>query len=160
MPAAKEARTAAERGSMRFRPGTGQVAPEAPPPSASSTVAAGDRAVPRPAPSGADVQPSVASLGAGAPGTADAPALDADGVAAPRRGARAKDALRVNPTSGEQMWSARDVIPDGGRPDEPLCGGKVCRPGQFCCGPPECGRCAYPMAGPRCPGVCPGQKSN
>ena len=48
----------------------------------------------------------------------------------------------------------------GGRPDEPLCGGKVCPAGQFCCGPPACGRCAYPMAGPRCPSVCSGQKSN
>ena len=161
VPAAMEARAAAALGSTRSRPGAWQVAPEGARPSDPPAVAAGDRAAPSPSSSGADVQPSSAPPAAGAARPTNAPAaLEADGFAAPPRGPRAKDAPRVNPTSGEQMWSARDVIPDGGRPDEPLCGGKVCRPGQFCCGPPECGRCAYPMAGPRCPGVCPGQKTN
>ena len=70
------------------------------------------------------------------------------------------DAFRVNPTSGEQMWSAQDVIRAGAEADQPLCGGQLCRAGQFCCGPPACGHCAYPMAGPRCPGTCPGQSGN
>ena len=35
-----------------------------------------------------------------------------------------------------------------------LCGGKVCRADQFCCGPPECGHCASRMTGPRCPATC------
>ena len=70
------------------------------------------------------------------------------------RRAPARRPSRWNPTSGEQMWSARDVIRDGGEADQPLCGGQLCRVGQFCCGPPACGRCAYPMAGPHCPGTC------
>jgi hypothetical protein len=110
--------------------------------------------------SGVAVQPTLAPSPVGAPTPAEASAVASDGVAAQARSARPKDAPRVNATSGELMWSARDVTPDGGRPDEPLCGGKVCPAGQFCCGPPACGRCAYPMAGPRCPSVCPGQKSN
>jgi hypothetical protein len=160
VPAATEERVAADLESTRSRPGAGPAAPETARPSAAAAVGAADRAVPSPSSSGADVQLSTAASAAGAHRPADAPAPEADEVAAPPRGARSKDAIRVNPTSGEQMWSARDVIPDGGRPDQPLCGGKICTAGQFCCGPPECGRCAYPMAGPRCPGVCPGQKSN
>jgi hypothetical protein len=39
--------------------------------------------------------------------------------------------------------------------DAGLCGGKVCNPDQFCCGPPACGHCAYKMAGPVCPKTCP-----
>jgi hypothetical protein len=93
------------------------------------------------------------------PTAAKAQAVEADDVAAPKPAAR-HDAIRVNPTSGEQMWSAQDVIRDGGEANQPLCGGQLCRVGQFCCGPPACGRCAYPMAGPRCPGTCPGEKSN
>jgi hypothetical protein len=151
MPAAKEQHVAA---------GARQVAPEAARASDRPAVAAGDRAVPSPSPSGAEGQPSIALPAAGAPRPTDAPALEAGGVAAPPPRARPKEALRVNQTSGEQMWSARDVIPDGGRPDQPLCGGKLCAAGQFCCGPPACGRCAWPMAGPRCPGVCPEQKGN
>lgn len=156
--AAKKEHAAADLGAAR--PGARQVAPEAARPSDTPAVAAGDRTAPSPSPTGAEGQSNVAPPAAAAPKPGDAPTFEADGIAAPRPSARPKDAPRVNPTSGELMWSARDVIPDGGRPDEPLCGGKVCRPGQFCCGPPECGRCAYPMAGPRCPSVCPGQKSN
>jgi len=160
VPAPKDERVAADLGSPRARPGAGPVAPEAARPSDTPAVAAGAPAAPSPSPSGAEGQPSLAAPAVGAPRPADAPALEAGGVAAPSPGTRPKDALRVNPTSGEQMWSARDVIPDGGRPDQPLCGGKLCAAGQFCCGPPACGRCAYPMAGPRCPGVCPEQKGN
>jgi hypothetical protein len=36
-----------------------------------------------------------------------------------------------------------------------LCGGKVCKEDQFCCGPPACGYCASKMAGPACPTKCP-----
>jgi hypothetical protein len=160
LPAAKEERVADVLGSTRGRPGARPVAPEAARLSDAPAVAAGDPAAPSPSPSGAEGPPDLALAAAGAPRPADAPAFEADAVAAPPRGARSKDAIRVNPTSGEQMWSARDVIPDGGRPDQPLCGGKMCTAGQFCCGPPACGRCAYPMAGPRCPGVCPEQESN
>lgn len=160
-PAATEERVAADLGSPRSRPGAGHAAPETARPLDAPAVGAGDREVP-PSSSGADVHLNIAPQAAGAHRPADGPGLEAeaDEVAAPPRGARSKDAVRVNPTSGEQMWSARDVIPDGGRPDQPLCGGKMCAAGQFCCGPPECGRCAYPMAGPRCPGVCPGPKRN
>jgi len=160
VPAAKQERVAADLSSTRARPGARPVAPEAARPSDTPAVAAGDPAAPSLSPSGAEGQPGIAPPAAGAHRPADAPALEADEVAAPPRGARSKDAIRVNPTSGEQMWSARDVIPDGGRPDQPLCGGKMCTAGQFCCGPPACGRCAYPMAGPRCPGVCPEPKGN
>jgi len=38
---------------------------------------------------------------------------------------------------------------------EPLCGGRRCKPDQFCCGPPECGTCANKAAGPHCPKTCP-----
>jgi len=160
VPAAKDERVATALGLTRARPGARPVAVEAARPSDTPPVAAGDPAAPSASPSGAEGPPSVALPAAGAPTPADAPALEASGGAAPPSRARPKDAMRVNPTSGEQMWSARDVIPDGGRPDQPLCGGKLCAAGQFCCGPPACGRCAYPMAGPRCPGVCPEQKSN
>jgi hypothetical protein len=128
----------------------------------SPPVAASDRpqsSTPLP---GADGQPG-SSLRAGVaptPTVAEAQAIEADNVAAPKPAAHPHDAPRVNPTSGEQMWSPRDVIRDGGEADQPLCGGQLCRVGQFCCGPPACGRCAYPMAGPHCPGTCPGQKSN
>jgi len=112
---------------------------------------------------GADVEPGSSAPAGDAPAptptAAEAQAVEADDVAAPKPATR-HDAIRVNPTSGEQMWSARDVIRDGGEADQPLCGGQLCRVGQFCCGPPACGRCAYPMAGPHCPGTCPGQKSN
>ena len=156
--AAKEERFTADLGSARSLSGARQVAPAAARVSDTPALAAGD--VPSPSPSGAEGQPRIAPPAAGANRPTDAPALEAGGVATPPPRGRPNDALRVNPTSGEQMWSARDVIPDGGRPDQPLCGGKLCAAGQFCCGPHECGRCAYPMAGPRCPGVCPGQKSN
>jgi hypothetical protein len=36
-----------------------------------------------------------------------------------------------------------------------LCGGKVCKEDQFCCGPPACGYCANKMTGPECPTKCP-----
>lgn len=36
-----------------------------------------------------------------------------------------------------------------------LCGGIVCRPDQFCCGPPACGHCVSALRGPRCPKTCP-----
>jgi hypothetical protein len=42
---------------------------------------------------------------------------------------------------------------DGAGPT--LCGGKVCKEDQFCCGPPACGYCASKMAGPACPTKCP-----
>ena len=35
-----------------------------------------------------------------------------------------------------------------------LCGGTVCRPDQFCCGPPACGHCVSALRGPRCPNTC------
>jgi hypothetical protein len=35
-----------------------------------------------------------------------------------------------------------------------LCGGAVCRPDQFCCGPPACGHCVSALRGPRCPSTC------
>ena len=38
---------------------------------------------------------------------------------------------------------------------ESLCGGTVCRPDQFCCGPPACGHCVSALRGPRCPSTCP-----
>lgn len=157
---AKEESATADLGSTRARMGARQTMSDGTRPSDAPAVAAGDRVAPSLSPSGAEGQPSVAARDAGLPGPADDRAFDADGAAAPRPHAHPKDVPRVNPTSGELMWSAHDVIPDGGRPDEPLCGGKTCRPGQFCCGPPACGRCAYPMAGPRCPSVCPEQKSN
>jgi hypothetical protein len=36
-----------------------------------------------------------------------------------------------------------------------LCGGKVCKEDQFCCGPPACGHCANKLTGPECPTKCP-----
>jgi hypothetical protein len=44
---------------------------------------------------------------------------------------------------------------DGSSGSDSLCGGKVCRADQFCCGPSECGHCASRMTGPRCPTSCP-----
>jgi hypothetical protein len=35
-----------------------------------------------------------------------------------------------------------------------LCGGKVCKDDQFCCGPPACGHCASKLTGPECPTKC------
>jgi hypothetical protein len=144
----------------RFPRSPRQAASELARPSDTRAAAAGDTAAAAAPSSAVAGQPSIAPSAAGATTPAEPPALAADRVVAQARSARPKDAPRVNATSGELMWSARDVTPDGGRPDEPLCGGKVCPAGQFCCGPPACGRCAYPMAGPRCPSVCPGQKSN
>ena len=156
MSPAKQAHAVADLGAARSGSGDRQVGAKPTPtptqPSDTPAVVAGDQAVSGPSPSGTEGQPSSAPQAAGAPRAGETPAIEADVAVAPPRGAP-----RVNPTSGELMWSARDVIPDGGRPDEPLCGGKACQPGQFCCGPPACGRCAYPMAGPRCPSVCPEQ---
>ena len=151
-----EERAASDPGFPSSPSGAARAAPGAARPADTAAVGGTGTAAPSPSPSESEAAPS-------AEGPRPAAALEAGEVgepAAQAQRARPKDAPRVNPTSGELMWSARDVIPDGGRPDEPLCGGKVCQPGQFCCGPPECGRCAYPMAGPRCPSVCPAQKSN
>ena len=58
--------------------------------------------------------------------------------------------------SGEATWDVRSPPKgDGGAGEGSLCGGKVCRADQFCCGPPECGHCASRMTGPRCPTSCP-----
>ena len=154
----QEERAAGERGAPLPRPGAREATPGAARASDTSAVGVTGSASPSPSPSGSE--PAPATEGTRPAGAAALEAGEEGEPGAPAPRPRPKDAPRVNPTSGELMWSARDVIPDGGRPDEPLCGGKVCQPGQFCCGPPECGRCAYPMAGPRCPSVCPAQKSN
>jgi hypothetical protein len=160
-PAAAEEHAAAQLAAPRSALGTRRPGVDAARPKHTPAIAVGDPALPSSPPARAEVQPTIERRIQDGPGPAGPPALDDDdGVAAAARRARPKDAPRVNPTSGELMWSARDVVPDGGRPDEPPCGGKLCAPGQFCCGPPACGRCVYPMAGPRCPSVCPGQKSN
>jgi hypothetical protein len=55
---------------------------------------------------------------------------------------------------GDITWSVRARADQDGASGE-LCGGKVCKADQFCCGPPECGTCANRMSGPRCPNSCP-----
>jgi hypothetical protein len=56
----------------------------------------------------------------------------------------------------ESTWTVKPPTKSDGAPeDNSLCGGKVCRGDQFCCGPPECGRCASRLSGPRCPTICP-----
>lgn len=60
------------------------------------------------------------------------------------------------PKTTESTWSVRPPPKsDGASEDSSLCGGKVCRADQFCCGPPECGHCARRLTGPRCPTSCP-----
>ncbi|HXU64109.1 MAG TPA: hypothetical protein VN962_20560 [Polyangia bacterium] len=63
--------------------------------------------------------------------------------------APAADSERPAP---DVRWTARA---DASSKDGVLCGGKVCAANQFCCGPPECGRCASRLTGPRCPASCP-----
>jgi hypothetical protein len=161
-PAASDESSPADPSIPGAAPGVRPRAPEAKRPSDPRPIAAGDQALAAAAPAARETpRPNGAPLMADTSKTSAAPAPEADEVDAPARRARSKEAPRVNPVSGELMWSARDVTPaDGGRPDAPLCGGKACPAGQFCCGPPECGHCAYPMAGPHCPSVCPGQKSH
>jgi len=67
----------------------------------------------------------------------------------PAEPAPAADSERPAP---DVRWSARA---DASSKDGVLCGGKVCAANQFCCGPPECGRCASRLTGPRCPASCP-----
>ena len=56
----------------------------------------------------------------------------------------------------EATWSVKQPAKSDGAPeDNSLCGGKVCRADQFCCGPPECGHCTSRLSGPRCPTSCP-----
>lgn len=43
----------------------------------------------------------------------------------------------------------------GGATEVTLCNGNVCGSDQFCCGPSECGFCAYTLQGPNCPTACP-----
>jgi hypothetical protein len=58
---------------------------------------------------------------------------------------------------GEITWSVQSTgSQDGGaEKNGSLCGGKVCRATEFCCGPAECGHCANRQSGPRCPDRCP-----
>ncbi len=37
------------------------------------------------------------------------------------------------------------------------CGGQICAPGQFCCGPASCGFCAPEMSSVYCPKTCGGR---
>jgi hypothetical protein len=161
-PVATGEASSAELTARHSAPGARQQATETSRAADRSAIAAAARAATAAVPPATETaRPNSAPAAADVSRPSEASIADTDGIEAPVRRARPKAAPRVNPVSGELMWSARDVIPaDGGRPDEPLCGGKVCAAGQFCCGPPECGRCAYPMAGPRCPSVCPAQKSN
>ena len=75
---------------------------------------------------------------------------------APPSAARPTGQTTAVSASGEMRWSAKEALADAGASASVVCGGKVCRPGQFCCGPAACGRCAYPLAGPRCPSTCSG----
>ena len=159
--AATEEAAALDRGATPLSRGPRPRAPRATHADDSPSASAGERAPSSAALPAAGGQPGGPSSAADTPATpAEAQAVEGDDVAAAKPAPRAPDAVRINPTSGEQMWSARDVVRDGGEADQPLCGGQRCRAGQFCCGPPACGHCAYPMAGPHCPGTCPGQKSN
>ena len=122
-------------------------------------VAAGNPAVPSPSPSGADVQPSIAPPAAGAPEPADAPALEAGEVAAPPRAARSKDALRVNPTSGEHdVERAGRHSRRGPSRRAPLRRERCARPGSSAAARPRAAAAHYPMAGAALPGRLPGTK--
>jgi hypothetical protein len=79
----------------------------------------------------------------------------------------ATSVLIVSPSGHNEVAGARAGAPehpttpaglaaaaDGSAKEPPLCGGKVCRPDQFCCGPPECGHCASKLTGPNCPKTC------
>src|SRR3954447_9313793 len=56
-------------------------------------------------------------------------------------------------TAFAESTPVNDAPPADAKKDS-LCGGTVCRPDQFCCGPPACGHCVSALRGPRCPNTC------
>jgi hypothetical protein len=101
--------------------------------------------------------PTVTAIGVGEPDGAGG--VGAAGPATSERGPAQSDAatrslaLAGRAQRTDTVWQVGGA--DGGRADGSLCGGKTCAPDQFCCGPPECGRCTSRAAGPRCPNSCP-----
>jgi hypothetical protein len=93
-------------------------------------------------------------------GRAPSPQVDQAAVAdvAPRSAFPANVAPAVALGDGPSTIPAGTDVPAAAATDSAgptLCGGKVCKDDQFCCGPPACGHCANKLTGPECPTKCP-----